>query len=135
MEIILILLLLAVVTALISAKLLKAAANYKRTYGKSLWPGILAICAAVDLLFSVFYSRQQDMFLPVLIAAILLLAYAVFRTTRYYPDKVLGALGVQLAFSVLQLGFFVMILLAVGVSKLRKQQNTVLGMLRSLFSI
>lgn len=96
--------------------ILKAAAYFKRTYGKSLWPGVVSMSLALDLAIAVALCSQEESsaeIVPILIiAVILLLGYALYRDIRYYRARSILAILLQLLLSVVQVVILIIVIMS-----------------------
>lgn len=101
--------------------ILKAAAYFKRTYGKSLWPGVVSMCLALDLaIVAVMCSQEESSagIIPTLIiTAVVFFGYALYRDIRYYRVYSIPAILLQVLLSIVQ----VVILIIVIMSFMAKQ--------------
>lgn len=111
------------VVCVVTYLILKAAAYFKRTYGKSLWPGVVSMCFALDLTIAAAMCSQEEFsneLIPILIiAAVVLLGYALYRDIRYYRIYAIPAILLQLLLAVVQ----VVILLIVIMSYMAKRSG------------
>lgn len=86
--------------------ILKAASYFKRTFGISLWPGVIALCFALDIaIFSTAAGQNMGhgFMTAMYIAAGLLLTYTLYRDIRYYKLHSIPAFLLQILLSVAQI--------------------------------
>jgi glucan phosphoethanolaminetransferase (alkaline phosphatase superfamily) len=65
--------------------ILKAASYFKRSFGVSLWPGVIALCFSVDIAVFTTAAGQNmghEFIIVMYIVAGLLLAYTLYRPDR-----------------------------------------------------
>lgn len=102
------------VIATLAYLILKAASFFKRTFGVSLWPGMIALCFSVDIFtFSALsqYSMDNTTMIVLYIAAGLLLAYALYRDIRYYRLYSIPAFLLQLLLAITQIIILVFVIM------------------------
>ena len=68
--------------------ILKGASYFKRTFGVSLWPGVISLCLSLDIIMFGSMASQESgngsTIAFIVIASLVLLAYTLYRDIRYY---------------------------------------------------
>ena len=109
----LLLLIIAAVIAVIYF-IIKGASYFKRTFGVSLWPGVISLCLSLDILIfgSAYIQESGDGSATaiIIIASLILLAYTLYRNIRYYRLYSIPAFLLQGLIAVAQLFILIMLI-------------------------
>ena len=93
--------------------ILKAASYFKRSFGVSLWPGVIALCSSVDIAVFTTAAGQNmghEFIIVMYIVAGLLLAYTLYRDIRYYKLHSIPAFLLQLLLAVAQIILLIIVI-------------------------
>lgn len=93
--------------------ILKVASYFKRTFGVSLWPGVIALCFSADIAVFATAAGQNmghKFTIVMYIAAGLLLAYTLYRDIRYYELHSIPAFLLQLLLAVAQIILLIIVI-------------------------
>lgn len=92
--------------------ILKGASYFKRTFGVSLWPGVISLCLSLDIvMFAGMYMQESgsdSTAVIAIIASLVLLAYTLYRDIRYYRAYSVPAFLLQGLIAVAQLFILIM---------------------------
>lgn len=93
--------------------ILKAASYFKRTFGKSLWPGVIALCLSLDLAIAAAMCIQDEssgtMTTVLIVASTVLFAYCLYRDIRYYRLYSIPAFLLQLLLAIVQVVLIIIV--------------------------
>lgn len=92
--------------------ILKSASYFKRTFGVSLWPGVISLCLSLDIIMFGSMASQESgngsTIAVIVIASLSLLAYALYRDIRYYRLYSIPAFLLQGLIAIAQLFILIM---------------------------
>lgn len=96
--------------------ILKAASYFKRTFGKSLWPGVIALCLSLDLAIAAAMCSQDEasrtLTTVLIVASTVLFAYCLYRDIRFYRIYSIPAFLLQLLLAVVQVMMIIIVFLS-----------------------
>lgn len=92
--------------------ILKGASYFKRTFGVSLWPGVISLCLSLDIIMFGSMASQEggngSTVAVIVIASLILLAYTLYRDIRYYKLYSIPAFLLQGLIAIAQLFILIM---------------------------
>ena len=92
--------------------ILKGASYFKRTFGVSLWPGVISLCLSLDIIMFGSMASQESgngsTVAVIVIASLILLAYTLYRDIRYYRIYSIPAFLLQGLIAIAQLFILIM---------------------------
>lgn len=92
--------------------ILKGASYFKRTFGVSLWPGVISLCLSLDIIMFGSMASQESgngsTIAFIVIASLVLLAYTLYRDIRYYRIYSIPAFLLQGLIAIAQLFILIM---------------------------
>ena len=92
--------------------ILKGASYFKRTFGVSLWPGVISLCLSLDIIMFGSMASQESgngsTIAIIVIASLILLAYTLYRDIRYYRIYSIPAFLLQGLIAIAQLFILIM---------------------------
>jgi len=92
--------------------ILKGASYFKRTFGVSLWPGVISLCLSLDIIMFGSMASQESgngsTIAVIVIASLILLAYTLYRDIRYYRIYSIPAFLLQGLIAIAQLFILIM---------------------------
>lgn len=92
--------------------ILKGASYFKRTFGVSLWPGVISLCLSLDIIMFGSVASQEggngSTVAVIVIASLILLAYTLYRDIRYYKLYSIPAFLLQGLIAIAQLFILIM---------------------------
>ena len=92
--------------------ILKGASYFKRTFGVSLWPGVISLCLSLDIIMFCSMASQESgngsTIAVIGIASLILLAYTLYRDIRYYRIYSIPAFLLQGLIAIAQLFILIM---------------------------
>ena len=92
--------------------ILKGASYFKRTFGVSLWSGVISLCLSLDIIMLGSMASQESgtgsTITIVVIVSFLLLAYTLYRDIRHYRIYSIPAFLLQGLIAIAQLFILIM---------------------------
>ena len=92
--------------------ILKGSSYFKRTFGVSLWPGVISLCLSFDIIMFGSMASQESgngsTVAVIVIASLILLAYTLYRDIRYYKIYSIPAFLLQGLIAIAQLFILIM---------------------------
>lgn len=107
--------------------ILKAASYFKRAFGKSLWPGVIALGLSFDLAIAAAMFSQDKSYGPMttvlIVAFTVLFAYCLYRDIRYYRLYSIPAFLLQLLLAIVQVVLIIIIIFSRAAKSAREYRS------------
>lgn len=108
--------------------IIKAASFFKKTFGKSLWLGVILSCLSVDLFLTTLVLFQNDesisMRIALTVASVFLFLITVIIDVRYYKVYAIPAFLLQVFLALLQLIVLIVVICGIMFKNTYNGSNT-----------